>query len=127
MTKQVREEIETLLKDFGTSGERGIRRSGEQEQNRAIGSSGQRVIEMQRPSTQYSVPSTQKQGRPWSRAQRRAWREMMEDAGCRLPFPEDREAIREVLAHTLRRMVGCKMMPRDAEAIVHLCKLMLRI
>ena len=60
------------------------------------------------------------------RAQRRAWRRMMDEAGYQLPFPEDAEAIREILAHTLGRVVGRKMRPQHAEAVVHVCKLMLR-
>ena len=133
MTQQVRREIEELLKDFGKQDGRKLqiplppRRDRDDRaassESRTPGSEarGARIIEVREAD-----PKQLARQRAHRRAQRRGWNTMMREAGLRLPFPEDHEAIHEILAHTLGRMVGHRMMPRDAEAIVRLCRLMLR-
>ncbi len=124
MTKQVRAEIEELLKDFG-----GGRKTSTQYSVPSTQRAGTeyRVASTERASIQLLVAMTQKkQGRPWSRAQRRAWREMMDEAGCRLPFPQEREDVYQILAYVLGRLVARRISPRSAEAVVQVCKLMLR-
>ena len=131
MTQQVRREIEALLKNFGRQGEgklqiprlaaRDDRGARTEERVASRGERGPRIIEVREAD-----PRELARARAHRQAQRREWNRTMRAAGLRLPFPEDHEAIHEILAHTLGRMVGHRMMPRDAEAIVRLCRLMLR-
>ena len=129
MTKQVRREIEEMLKDFGGAARPAASTQysvpgTQREEERATGE-GSRVVDV-RPQTS-EVSDTQKKQDKAKRAQRRAWKEMMDEAGCRLPFPEEREDVHQVLIYVLGRLVARKMRPTNAEAVVHVCKLMMRI
>ena len=144
MTKEVRARIEELLENFGgtkalPAGEQALRKLEERELPISLPAGrddnpGAGEVQAPRPAGRlgdpgFVIPFTpvhDPRREKRRRGQRRAWKKMMDDAGYDLPFPEDREAIFEILAYTLGRVVGQRMLPQRAEAIVHLCKLMLR-